>query len=250
MTTITILGSGNVAHHLIRSIQDQDHVELQQIYARNIQDLKDMVCEEKLTNDIANLKPADIFILAVSDDAIREVSEAINIENQLVVHVSGTVPLEAIASKHRKGVFYMLQTFSKDKPLDFSQIPFCIEAAESKDLNTLEKLALLFSERVYVIDSKQRKQIHLAAVFVSNFSNHMYVLGEEICKENQIPFDILKPLIIETAKKIEFITPKEAQTGPAVRRDQKTIENHLSYLEQDKIKKKIYSILTQSIQDK
>lgn len=249
MTTITILGSGNVAHHLILNILEQDHVVLQQIYARNTNHLLDLVSEDKLTNDINQLKPADIFIIAVSDDAIAAVSAAIPLEDQFVVHVSGTASMQSMSSKHRAGVFYMLQTFSKDKPLDFSKIPFCIEATNQSDLEILEKLALLFSERVYFINSDQRKSIHLAAVFVSNFANHMYALGEEVCKENKVPFDILKPLIQETAHKIGVLSPKEAQTGPAIRRDEKTIEKHLSLL-QEKNKKEIYAILTKSIQSK
>ena len=249
MTTITILGSGNVAHHLILNILEQDHVVLQQIYARNTNHLLDLVSEDKLTNDINQLKPADIFIIAVSDDAIAAVSAAIPLEDQFVVHVSGTASMQSMSSKHRAGVFYMLQTFSKDKPLDFSKIPFCIEATNQSDLEILEKLALLFSERVYFINSDQRKSIHLAAVFVSNFANHMYALGEEVCRENKVPFDILKPLIQETAHKIGVLSPKEAQTGPAIRRDEKTIEKHLSLL-QEKNKKEIYAILTKSIQSK
>ncbi len=249
MTTITILGSGNVAHHLILNILEQDDIELQQIYARNTNHLLDLVTEDKLTNDIHELKPADLFIIAVSDDAIAEVSAAIPLQDQFVVHVSGTAAMQSISSKHRAGVFYMLQTFSKDKTLDFSKIPFCIEATNQNDLETLEKLALLFSERVYFINSDQRKSIHLAAVFVCNFSNHMYTLGEEVCKENKVPFEILKPLIQETASKVTFLSPKEAQTGPAIRRDEKTIEKHLSLL-QEKNKKEIYAILTKSIQSK
>lgn len=248
MITISILGSGKVAHHLILNILEQGNLHLQQIYARNIHEIDNLINAEKIVTNINDLKPADVFIIAVSDDAIGKVSESICVKNQLIVHVSGTISIEVIRNSPRKGVFYMLQTFSKDRKVDFSQIPFCIEATTTEDFRLLEQIALCFSEKVYKINSEQRKAIHLAAVFVNNFTNHMYVLGEEICKENEVPFDILKPLIAETANKINFLSPKNAQTGPAMRNDQSTIDKHLALL-RDKIHKEIYRIITKSIQN-
>lgn len=246
MTTITILGAGKVAKHLILNILEQDNLQLQQIYARNSDKINDVVDEAKIVNDINDLKPADIFIIAVSDDAIEEVTSSFPLENQLLVHTSGTMPLSLIKNTDRKGVFYMLQSFSFDKSLDFSEIPFCLEASNPKDFKTLENLAVKFSEKVYKINSEQRKAIHLAAVFVNNFANHMFVLGEEICKENSVPFEILKPLIFETTKKIEHLSPLEAQTGPAARHDLQTIEQHQELLK-DTNKKEIYNLITKSI---
>lgn len=249
MITITVLGSGNVAHHLILNILEQDTLSLQQIYARNKHHLTDIVPEELITNDISALKPTDIFIVAVSDNAISEVSNDITVPNQLVVHVAGNTPMDTIAAKHRKGVLYMLQTFSKDKKVDLSKVPFCLEASDAKDLKLLETIALTFSERIYFIDSNQRKAVHLAAVFANNFANHMYALGEEVCKEHAIPFDILKPLILETAEKTEYLAPKQAQTGPAIRNDSQTIARHLEMLK-DPNKREIYKLITKSIQEK
>lgn len=247
MITITVLGSGNVAHHLISNILEHDSLSLQQIYARNKHHLTDIVSEELITTDIKALKPADIFIIAVSDDSISEVSNAIEVPNQLVVHVAGNTPMSTIAAKHRTGVLYMLQSFSKDKEVDLSKVPFCLEAREKSDLKLLEEIALKFSERIYFIDSLQRQAIHLAAVFVNNFSNHMYTLGNEVCKEHKIPFEILKSLILETAQKIETLEPIAAQTGPAIRRDSQTIARHLEILK-DSNKKEIYTLITKSIQ--
>lgn len=249
MTTITVLGSGNVAHHLILNILKHDSLSLQQIYARNEHHLTDIVSKDLITTDIRNLKSADIFIIAVSDNAISEISNAIEVPNQFVVHVSGNTPMQAIDSKHRPGVLYMLQTFSKDKDVDFSKIPFCLEAREKSDLKLLEDISLKFSERIYFIDSNQRQAIHLAAVFVNNFSNHMYALGEEVCKEHDVPFEILKPLILETAQKIESLDPIKAQTGPAIRKDSQTISRHLEIIK-DTNKKDIYTLITKSIQRK
>lgn len=248
MVTITILGSGKVAHHLILNILESDQLKLQQIYARNTNSVLDLVPDSMVVNDIKKLQPADIFIIAVSDLAIEEVSKAIQIPNQFVVHTSGTLPMSALKLQ-RRGVMYMLQSFSKDKEVDFSTIPFCIEANTWDDFQLLEKFAISFSERVYKISSEQRKAIHLAAVFVNNFSNHLFTLGEDICKEYQVPFEILKPLILETANKIMHLSPLDAQTGPASRGDQNTIQQHLDMLT-DSNKKEIYQLITQSIQNR
>ncbi|MBB1149643.1 MULTISPECIES: DUF2520 domain-containing protein [unclassified Myroides] len=248
MLTLTILGSGKVAHHLIANILDSDQLQLQQIYARNTNSVPDMVPESSVVHSIDQLQPADIFIIAVSDIAIEEVSKHIHLADQFVVHTSGTIPMSAI-SQERKGVMYMLQSFTKEKDVDFSAIPFCIEANHAKDFQMLEQIAVCFSERVYKISSKQRKAIHLAAVFVNNFANHMFTLGEEVCKEHQVPFEILKPLIAETANKIMELSPVEAQTGPASRGDQNTIKQHLELLT-DPTKKEIYQLITKSIQNR
>lgn len=248
MVTITILGSGKVAHHLIGNILESDQLELQQIYARNANSVTDLVPENKVVNTIQQLKSADIFIIAVSDSAIENVSQQIQIPNQFVVHTSGTIPMSTI-QQPRKGVMYMLQSFSKDKELDFSSIPFCIEANHTEDFQLLEKIAVSFSERVYKISSEQRKAIHLAAVFVNNFTNHLFTLGEDICKEYQVPFEILKPLILETANKIMHLSPFDAQTGPASRGDENTINQHLEMLT-DPVKKEIYQLITKSIQNR
>ncbi|MDM1414584.1 DUF2520 domain-containing protein [Myroides odoratimimus] len=248
MISISILGSGKVAQHLILNFLEHDNICLQQVYARTPNKVKDLVSHNQIISDINELKPADIFIIAVSDDAIEEVSSTIPLKDAFVVHTSGTMPMNSIATTSRKGVFYMLQTFSIDKEVDFSLIPYCIEASNKQDFELLEKLALSFSERVYKISTDQRQSIHLAAVFVNNFTNHLFKLGEDICKENMVPFDILKPLILETATKVQTLSPREAQTGPAARNDQGTIDRHLEALN-DPIKKEIYQLITNSIQN-
>lgn len=248
MTTITILGSGKVAHHLLLNILECNNLRIKQIYARNIESLVDIAPKNTLVNNIKLLEPSDLFIIAVSDNAIEEVAKQIKTPNQLVIHTSGTIPLSILPQK-RKGVVYMLQSFSKEKELDFSFIPFCIEANNHDDFLFLEQLALNFSERVYKISSDQRRAIHLAAVFVNNFANHMFTLGEDICRQHQVPFEILKPLILETAQKIMLLSPKEAQTGPASRGDQNTINKHLEMISDNNLKE-IYKIITNSIQKK
>lgn len=248
MITVTLIGSGNVAHHLIHRILESDTLVLQQIYARNLEGIHADLDRSIVTDVIESLKPADLFIVAVSDNAIEEVTDKIQVPNQLVVHVSGNTPMDCIASKHRAGVLYMLQTFSKDQKTDFSSIPFCLEAESDTDLKLLKEFALHFSKHIYFINSIQRQIIHLAAVFVNNFSNHMFVIGEQICQEHQVPFEILKPLIMETALKVQHLSPLNAQTGPALRNDTKTIARHLELLKNTE-QQTIYKLITHSIQE-
>ncbi|MEZ4853786.1 Rossmann-like and DUF2520 domain-containing protein [Flavobacterium sp.] len=248
MIKVSVIGSGNVAQHLIKVFLQAPKIELVQAFARQPQASLHLLPKEKITNDYNTLQDADVYIISVSDNAINEVSNQLPFTNKLVVHTSGTTGLDAITDKNRKGVFYPLQTFSKNKVVDFSTIPICLEAENKEDYSLLESLANAISNNVYSISSEQRKSLHVAAVFVSNFVNHLYSIGSEICKENDVPFEILKPLIQEVANKIETLSPKEAQTGPALRNDTKTIEKHLKFLK-DSNYYDIYQLLTQSIQN-
>ena len=248
MTKVSIIGSGNVAQHLIQAFQSNPAIELVQVFARNPKNVTNLLDSDRITSDYTQLQQADLYIIAVSDDAIAEVSENLASDNQLVVHTSGTVTLNALANKNRRGVFYPLQTFSKDKAVNFKTIPICIEAENEKDTTTLKLIANAISDAVYDINSEQRKALHVAAVFVNNFVNHLYQIGNEICDSNTIPFAILKPLIQETANKIATLSPKAAQTGPAKRNDISTIAAHQKFLT-DENQAAIYNLLTQSIQD-
>lgn len=188
-----------------------------------------------------------MYILAISDNAIALVSSQLPFENRLVVHTAGSVSMELLDKKNKRGVFYPLQTFSKKRMVDFSEITICIETEHDSDFKLLEKSAHILSDKVQKISEVQRKALHVSAVFVNNFVNHLYQIGHEICLENKLSFDILKPLILETANKVMTLSPKEAQTGPAIRNDTKTIERHLHFLTDDN-QNTIYKTLTQSIQ--
>lgn len=248
MISVSIIGSGNVAHHLIEAFKKAPEIELVQVLTRQKSNLPHLLDSNKIITDFQTLQPVDLIIIAVSDDAIAAVSNQIPFQNQLVVHTSGSVNIEALNDKNRKGVFYPLQTFSKSKAVDFKIIPICLEAQNESDYKTLETVAKSISEVIYLVNSEQRKALHVAAVFVSNFVNHLYQMGNEICTENHLSFDILKPLIQETANKILTLSPKEAQTGPAKRNDTQTINSHLSFLT-DENQKEIYKLLTKSIID-
>lgn len=248
MKNVVIIGSGNVASHLIQFILANEQLNLVQIYARNSKDLNLIVKDSLITNDYSCIKEADLYIIAVSDNSIAEVSKNLPFENKLVVHTSGSASLTAINEKNRRGVFYPLQTFTKNKLVNFSEVPFCLETEFEKDYENLEYFSKNFSKLVYKISSEQRKYIHLSAVFVSNFTNHMFTIGNEICKENDIPFEIFKPLIQETVNKIDHLSPIEAQTGPAVRNDSETIKKHLDLINNEKIKL-LYLNITESIKN-
>lgn len=252
MIKISIIGSGNVAQHLITTFQNLEksgtEIELVQAFSRKQEALTHLLRPEQIINEFSELQEADLYIISVSDDAIESVASQLPFKNRLVVHTSGTLPLTALHDDNRKGVFYPLQTFTKGKAVDFNTIPICLEAENPTDYQVLDKVAKSISDKVYAINSEQRKALHVAAVFVNNFTNHLYSIGNDICQENRIPFDILKPLIQETIDKLTTLSPNEAQTGPAIRNDQKTIAAHEAFLTNEN-QLTIYKILTQSIQD-
>ncbi|MGB1169265.1 MAG: Rossmann-like and DUF2520 domain-containing protein [Flavobacteriaceae bacterium] len=245
MISVVIVGSGNVAKHLIKAFIRIDNINLKQVYTRNPKDEALLKNTVETTNDLSSIKEADITIIAVRDDAIANISS--QIKNPLVVHTSGSVEMKALKNASNKGVFYPLQSFSKQKEINFKNIPICLEAEHKHDLIKLEKLASLLQGDVYYLSSLQRKKIHVAAVFVNNFTNHMYTIAHDICEEHNVPFDILKPLILETSDKIKKLTPKDAQTGPAKRSDAETIKNHLNLLSETQ--QELYLKITQSIQN-
>jgi predicted short-subunit dehydrogenase-like oxidoreductase (DUF2520 family) len=230
MIKVVIIGQGNVASHLTHAFISASEITLIQLNSRNLE----------------NIPTADVIIISVSDDAITTIAKQLKNSKSLVVHTSGTVAMKVIDNQ-RRGVFYPLQSFTKDKPVNFSTIPFCLETRNSEDIILLESLVQSLQAKAYKIDSEQRKKLHLAAVFVNNFTNHMYQIGQEICLENQVPFEVLFPLIEETAKKITYVNPKAAQTGPAKRNDAQTIKNHLEQLNSQQ--QEIYTIITKSIQE-
>lgn len=250
MIKVIIIGSGNVAQHLINAFQNEEKresgIELIQVFSRKKESLTSLISLNKITTQFSELLVADLYIIAVSDDAIEEVSSALPFKNRLVAHTSGSVPMTILNSNNRRAVFYPLQTFTKNKAVDFKTIPICLEAENNADFELISKVGQLISGQATAINSQQRKALHVAAVFVNNFTNHIYQIGNDICKEHQVPFGILKPLIQETAQKILELTPEQAQTGPAKRKDQKTIEAHEEFIT-DENQLNIYKIITQSI---
>lgn len=247
MISVVILGAGNVATHLFKVFNKVEQVSIIQWYNRNINTINAYKNDVEIIDDLAQLKEADLYILAVSDDAIKSLSSQLPFENRLVVHTSGAASLYDIDKKHKRGVFYPLQTFSKTAEIDFANVPICIEALESPDYHILKNLAISIGSPAKKVNTDQRKVLHLAAVFVNNFTNQLYRVAHEITESEGAEFDLLKPLILETAKKVLDLSPYMAQTGPAKRNDKKTLKKHLKLL-QDPHHKDIYNLLTSSIQ--
>ncbi|WP_395044407.1 Rossmann-like and DUF2520 domain-containing protein [Flavobacterium sp.] len=248
MLEIVIIGSGNVAQHLIKAFKKSKKIKVVQVFARNKESISHLLPISKITSDYNNLKEVPVYFIAVSDNAVAQVSSQIPFSNKVVLHTSGSVAISDLDDKNIRGSFYPVQTFSKNKNIDFTKIPICIETEQETMYKTLDLIAHSISDIVYKITSQQRKALHLAAVFVNNFTNHLYKIGNDICIENQLDFEILKPLIQETANKIVNLSPNEAQTGPAKRNDTQTINSNLNFLTNEN-QKEIYKLLTKSIID-
>lgn len=245
MKSIVIFGAGNVATHLFNAFSGAKNFKVTQVYNHNGNSLEFFKNKVNTTTYLNEVVPAEIYLLALKDEAIPAIAKKIIHREALVLHTSGATPLSVLEKFEQHGVLYPLQTFSKKRPVDFSNVPLCIEANSEIALREIAELAEELSQNIYNISSEQRKALHVAAVFVSNFVNFLYTEGEEICRENEIPFEILHPLILETASKITDLSPTEAQTGPAKRRDMEIIKSHLEQLHGDR--KKIYQLLTESI---
>ncbi|MGB0887134.1 MAG: Rossmann-like and DUF2520 domain-containing protein [Vicingaceae bacterium] len=249
LKNITILGSGNVATHLGKALLKKGCV-INQVYSPNkdnafelANQLNAMPC-----NDIKFITDeSDIYIIAIKDDFIEAVADQFQFNNKIIAHTSGSVSMNVLGGFKNHGIFYPLQTFSKETKVNITEVPFCIEANNDSTKTALLELAKTLSEKVYDIDSEQRKKIHVAAVFACNFSNYLYSISEDILKENNMDLDILKPLILETAKKIQSNSPKSVQTGPAKRNDQKVIQNHIELLGNSEAYKDIYQLITDNI---
>ncbi|MFN3137488.1 MAG: Rossmann-like and DUF2520 domain-containing protein [Allomuricauda sp.] len=245
MLSIVILGTGNLAKHLFDAFLKAEDIHVAQVVGRNKEALSQFSEQCSVSNDFGTIADADVYLIAVKDDAIAEVSSHLLTKKGLVAHTSGAIGLEVIQTDN-KGVFYPLQTFTKGKSVSFQSIPICVEAESKQSLDLLRTLARSISENVHHIDSEQRKKLHLAAVFVNNFTNYLYGIGESICLDEGLTFDLLKPLILETAEKVQHLTPKEAQTGPARRNDSESMEAHLELLN-DEEHITLYKLLSQAI---
>ena len=247
MIRVVLLGSGNVASFLFEAFSASEKVKVVQVYNHSKASLSKFEAKVPVTSSFEELKEADVYLISVKDDAIAAIAENLKGKVSLVLHTSGAVPLGSLEGHPRRGVFYPLQTFSKNREVLNRNIPFCLEASRPEDLELLKQLAREISGTPFEVSSEQRKKLHLAAVFVCNFVNHLYVIGEGLCRENDLPFEILQPLILETAEKAVHSSPSENQTGPAKRNDQSTIEAHLDLIN-SKENKEIYQLLTRAIQ--
>lgn len=242
---IVIIGSGNVAYHLAKAFT-QNNIEVSQIFGRNEVELNKISEELNIPYSTKELADADLYLISVSDSAVEQVSDLIKTEKALVAHTSGSLPIETLNGDYRKASFYPLQTFSKTKNLDYSKIPFFIEAENQIDEKSLFELASLISDNVETSDYEKRKYIHLTAVFACNFVNHLFARAKEISDSQDLDFNYFIPLIDETVEKIHHLEPKSAQTGPAVRGDERVLKLHEELIT-DKEHLKIYQLMNESI---
>lgn len=251
---IALIGAGNVAWHLAQAFTKAGH-KVVTVYSRTatqrdalLQLLPNARATEK--TDFTNLA-VDVVVLAVPDAAIAGVAAQLQVKpGTVVVHTSGSQPLALLQSipGAKTGVFYPLQTFSKQKALDLKHVPFLVEAEEEVTLDQLTQLAQSISNQVQQVNSEARKQLHLAAVFACNFTNHLLGISHQLLQNAGLPHTLLQPLIQETIAKAALYPPFEVQTGPASRHDAATIQAHLQMLEQQPVFQELYLKLTQSIQ--
>ncbi len=247
---VAIIGAGNLATRVSLELHNNG-TDIIQVYSRTVTSaltLARMLGCSYVTKPEKITPEADIYIISVSDMAMAGLLENVNFNNKLIAHTAGSIPMDTLKSFSKNyGVFYPLQTFSKYRDVNFSKSPFCIEGNSKKNEQTLVGLASSISKDVRIINSEQRKQLHLAAVFACNFVNHMYAIAGELVQEKDIPFDILRPLINETASKTKNMTPRAAQTGPALRADKNIIEEHVSMLGKKSRLSKLYGQLSENI---
>lgn len=246
---VTLIGKGNVGTNLHAALSMAGH-KVQWLSGRGLN-----------AEEIAG----HIIVIAVKDDAIVSVAETVKrhfdtrqasmpnvasaIPHPLIVHTAGSIPLYTLP-KGRRGVLYPMQTFSKDCILDFKEIPVFVEAEAEADAAWLEQLAATISNRVYRLDSERRKHLHLAAVFACNFVNHCYAMSAEILEQHGMSFDVMLPLIDETARKVHQLHPLEAQTGPAVRYDENVIRHQIQLLREHPFMKDLYERMSLNIHRK
>ncbi len=248
MIRVVLIGGGNVAFHLQKALHRAPGISLRQVVSRRLESLSDF--ESGVPRAIlgAPLERADIYLLAVADQAIAPVSALLRDKDGLVVHTSGATGLEALEGLRRRGVFYPLQTFSRKRALDMAAIPLCIETEHPKDLSLLRSLAAALSRTVVELPLDKRRHLHLAAVFVNNFSNHMVHLGQAHCRQQGLEESLLRPLLEETCDKLGCMPAYDAQTGPARRNDRATEEAHRKLIE-NPLLRELYERISESIQE-
>jgi predicted short-subunit dehydrogenase-like oxidoreductase (DUF2520 family) len=247
MKNIILVGSGNVATHLGIALQDCNY-KIVQVYSKSIKNAKKLAqkLDTKFTNDLTQLITADLIIVSVNDDIISTVLS--KIRNTPIVHTSGSIGIDIFEPNFSDfGVFYPLQTFNKDIDLIISEVPFCIEGSSKTFEKKLIEIARKLSNNVITMNSIQRKQLHITAIFACNFSNHMYSIADDLLTEKDIDFRILLPLIKQTIAKLNTNKPKAVQTGPAKRKDMKVIQEHINFIQQEDIKELYQKISTNII---
>lgn len=246
---VVLIGAGNVATHLATELYRKSF-DIIQVYSRTIESasaLAKAVHAVPVTEISAIINDADLYIFSVKDSVLEELISQVPENKGLWLHTAGSMSID-IFSKYTShyGVIYPFQTFSKNRDVNWSDIPLFIEASEHNTLIQLEGIAKQLSGKVLELSTDKRKYLHLTGVFACNFTNHMYALAEQILKKIDLPFEVALPLIDETAAKVHSLSPKVAQTGPAVRYDENVINKHLSLIDSKQVKE-IYKLISDDI---
>ena len=245
-----VVGAGNLATQLSEALA-QTGYKIVQVYSRteeSAKQLADRLQTNFTTSTESITTEADIYFVALKDSAVDQVLSKVEFGDKLLVHCSGSLPMNILSSySDNYGVFYPLQTFSKNRKVDFKKIPIFLEASSEENLNILEEIAHEVSESVTRLNSEKRKSLHIAAVFACNFANHCYAMAAKYLESKDLSFEILRPLIMETAQKVQELHPKDAQTGPAIRFDENIINAHLNELNEMPDLQELYNSISKSI---
>jgi predicted short-subunit dehydrogenase-like oxidoreductase (DUF2520 family) len=245
-----MIGSGNMATQLGNALAKKGF-NIRQVYSYTLENAEKLADQLNAyaTNNLADIQTsADLYIIAVKDAVLHQVIEHLPQVKGIVTHTAGSMSMDLLLRFDKHGIIYPFQTFTKEREVDFSVIPILLETSEEEVYNDLKVFAKKISQTVIACDSNQRRQIHLAAVFACNFANHMYAIADGILQKNNISFDVIKPLIKETAEKVQEVAAENAQTGPAIRGDQNVIDKHLKLLSDDAELSALYRKLTNRIQ--
>ncbi|MGB3183182.1 MAG: Rossmann-like and DUF2520 domain-containing protein [Cyclobacteriaceae bacterium] len=250
---LSIIGAGNLAWHVAPAFERLGHV-VREVYSRNVENARKLVNRLEVAQAVESLdfseSTARIFLIATSDDAVPELVSRMKLpERALLAHTSGALSMDVLdhPDAWARGVFYPIQTFSKEKSVSFEGIPVCLEATNEEAEDYLINLAHSISKKVHRVESRDRLSLHVAAVFACNFTTHMLNMSNQILGQQNLKLDMLKPLIRETLNNSLEISPEKAQTGPARRGDRQTIARHMDFLSDDPGMARLYEAVSQHI---
>ena len=252
LTSFVSIGAGNVATHLCTGLSEKGF-RLKQVYSRSYdscQALTSRLMAESTTSVEGIVPDADFYLVSLPDDVIPSVLSKLEVKDKLILHTAGSIGLEVFQHRFQHyGVLYPLQTFSKSRPLDISKIPFFVEGCDTETTNSILEIAGKLSDVVFQSDSQTRKWLHIAAVFASNFTNFMFTSAHDMLIKENIDFNLLYPLMEETLRKAQSGNPARGQTGPAIRRDTNTMQEHIKLLSNRPDLQKIYTFISNNIQE-
>lgn len=251
MSKLVIIGAGNVGYHLATQFSQKNYTILQ-VYSRTLERAQEIaaLCNAQPINDVKNINlNADYYLMAIKDDRVEKLALKLKLGSKVVAHTSGSLPTAILRGvSENYGVFYPFQTFSRMRQLDLSNVAICIDGNNDYVKEQLTALGKSLSNSVMTIDEEKRLALHLSGVFANNFPNYLFNIASEVLKQHGLSFDLLKPLIAETANKAIELGTKAAQTGPAKRGDDKIIKRHMEFLNHHPNLQQIYALLSQSIE--